>query len=118
MFSLIGFGGAVGGGLPAIYALWNERGWAPPTVRESFSPPRTTVAMLMYPQEGAPRARSVPYGVAGQAVVSYLTDNISGSAAEISSALGLRNSEVSVCLSALSDYGAVVEEDGRYRLRS
>lgn len=118
MFSLIGFGGAVGGGLPAIYALWNERGWVRPTVRESFSPPRTTVALMMRPQDGAPRARNVPYGVAGQSVVTYLTNNISGSAAEISSALGLKNSEVSACLSALSAYGAVVEEGDRYRLKS
>ena len=118
MFSLIGFGGAVGGGLPAIYALWNGRGWERPAVKESFSPPRTTVALLMRPQRGAQRAHDLPYGVAGQAVISYLTDNISGSAAEISSALGLKNSAVGSCLAALSDYGAVVEEGGRYRLKS
>lgn len=118
MFSLIGFGGAVGGGLPAIYALWNERGWVRPSVKESFSPPRTTVALLMRDRQGAPRARSVPYGVAGQAVVTYLTNNISGSAAEISSALGLKNSEVLACLAALASYGAVVGDGDRYRLKS
>lgn len=44
-------------------------------------------------------------------------ENISDSSAEISSALGLKNSEVSACLAALSAHNAVAEEGAGFALK-
>ncbi len=121
MFSMIGFGGAVGGGIPSIYALWKRRGWERPSIRETFSPERTTFILRTRAARRKSRPRRV--GAAAdvfikQAVVSYLTDRVSGSPQEIARALGVAQSDVERTLAELLEAGLVTAGGGGYSLKS
>ena len=41
MFNMIGIGERAGSGIPDIYNVWENEGWAMPIVEESYNPDRT-----------------------------------------------------------------------------
>lgn len=45
MFNMIGIGERVGSGIPDIYQVWENEGWATPVVEESYNPDRTRVIL-------------------------------------------------------------------------
>lgn len=45
MFNMIGFGERAGSGIPDIYQVWENEGWAMPVVEESYNPDRTRLSL-------------------------------------------------------------------------
>lgn len=110
MFHLIGTGGEAGG-LSAIRAVWQARGWQAPEILESFGPDRTVLTL--------PLSRPAASGAADpeacrQRIVEFLTEAAAATAREIAEGLGLPGAQVAAHLSALAAQGALTEEaDGQ-----
>ncbi len=49
MFNMIGIGERAGSGVPDIYSVWENEGWAPPQVVEKFAPDRTILKLSFRP---------------------------------------------------------------------
>ena len=45
MFNFIDIGERAGSGIPNIFRVWKEQGWARPTFSESFEPERVTLSL-------------------------------------------------------------------------
>ncbi len=45
MLNMIGIGERVGRGIPDIYQVWENEGWAAPVVEESYNPDRTRLTL-------------------------------------------------------------------------
>lgn len=45
MFSYLGYGERAGSGLYNINAIWNEKGWKSPEIKERLNPDRTTLVL-------------------------------------------------------------------------
>ena len=45
MFNMIGIGERAGSGIPDIYNVWENEGWATPVVEESYNPDRTLLSL-------------------------------------------------------------------------
>ena len=45
MFNMIGIGERAGSGIPDIYNVWENEGWAKPVVEESYNPDRTRLSL-------------------------------------------------------------------------
>ncbi len=45
MFNLIDIGERAGSGIPNIFRVWREQGWAMPTITEQFEPERTLLTL-------------------------------------------------------------------------
>ncbi len=45
MFNMIGIGERAGSGIPDIYQVWENEGWAAPVVEESYNPDRTRLTL-------------------------------------------------------------------------
>ena len=46
MFNLIGIGERAGSGIPDIYQVWENKGWAKPVVEENYNPDRTILTLM------------------------------------------------------------------------
>ena len=92
MFNLIDIGKRTGSGIPGIFSVWKKQGWAAPVISESFEPDKITLT-LPIGTDGNKRAtaKTVAYK---QAIISYLTENISAKSTEISDLIGLKRTRV------------------------
>lgn len=45
MFNMIGIGERAGSGIPDIYQVWENEGWAAPVVEGSYNPDRTRLSL-------------------------------------------------------------------------
>ena len=45
MFNMIGIGERAGSGIPGIYQIWKNEGWAMPVVEEKYNPDRTCLTL-------------------------------------------------------------------------
>jgi predicted HTH transcriptional regulator len=45
MFNLIGIGERAGSGIPDIYQVWEDEGWAEPKIEERYNPDRTILTL-------------------------------------------------------------------------
>lgn len=45
MFNLIDIGERAGSGIPNIFRVWREEGWAEPKISENFEPARITLSL-------------------------------------------------------------------------
>ncbi len=120
LFHLIDVGGGTGSGIPRIYSVWQNQGWAPPTIEERFDPERITLSLRM---EKAGSTHPV-LGCAAQqaAVVEYLTDHVSAGRTELAGFLGVTEQELQTVLSDMESEGTIARDDTltllRYRLKS
>ncbi len=110
LFSSIGIGKGVGGGLARVFFDWGKRDRKPPTVEERFSPPSVAVTLWNIPNDGI----LCPFGgaVFDRAIVEYLTSVRSATAAALSACFHLSRMETEAILhdaerrGNLSRYGA------------
>jgi predicted HTH transcriptional regulator len=91
LFSLIGAGTGVGGGIPRMFALWRRGGRPTPYFEEGFEPERITLVMPLQPKnpETGEKNATLPKVAAKQMIAEYLTARITASAADIASSIGL-----------------------------
>ena len=119
LFARMGVGQGNGSGLAAIHTLWQRRGWAPPTIRETFDPARVTVRLpLTAAGAGSEPAGKPPYSLQKSAVLSYITAQIRAEEREITAYLSGDAAAAARCLAELLAEDVLMEETpGIYRLK-
>ena len=129
MFNLIDIGERAGSGIPNIFRVWRERGWAAPEITEQLEPERT-VLTLLFSKKGYKKAtiksddKKVTIKSARQKeeIIAYLTDHVSAKSSDIAELLGVKSTRAKKLLSELIAEETVVAEGGNrnrtYRLKS
>ena len=129
MFNLIDVGERAGCGIPNIFSVWKKQSWAAPVINESFEPDRITLSLTLG-KNGDKKAatkngdkKAATKTVAHkQAIISYLTENVSAKSTEISELLGLKPTRVKELLAEMVDEDILVSEGGNrnrtYKLKS
>ncbi len=129
MFNLIDIGERAGSGIPNIFRVWREQGWASPEITEQLKPERTTLTLPLSKnggkktkiKSGDKKAKMEP-AQQKEEIIGYLTDHISAKSAEIAELLSVRNTRAKKLLSELTAEEIVVAEGGNrnrtYKLKS
>ena len=129
MFNLIDVGERAGSGIPNIFSVWKKQGWSAPVINESFEPDRITLS-LMIGKSGDKKAaiksgdkKAAAKTVAHkQAIISYLTENVSAKSTEIAELLGLKPTRAKEILAEMVDEEIIVAEGGNknrvYKLKA
>ena len=119
MFNLIDIGERAGSGIPNIFRVWREQGWAAPTFTEQLEPERTILSLTF---EKIGDKKSVINEKMKETIIAYLTDHAEAKTAEIAAYIGLKLSRTRDYLNELIAEDIVVAEGGNrnrtYRLRS
>ena len=115
MFSLIGMGAGIGGGIPRMFANWRRGARPTPFFCESFDPERTTLTLPLRRtpqcgQDAAGQRRAISSPAVKQLLAEYLTSVISAHTAQISSAVGMPLSRVRYYLGVMRREGIVISE--------
>ena len=118
MFNMIDIGERAGSGIPNIFRVWREQGWAEPVITETFEPDRITLS-LAFEKIGDKKSvikigdkKSVIKIKMKETIVVYLTDHAQAKAAEIAEYIGLKPSRTRDYLSELVAEGIVETEGG------
>ena len=129
MFNLIDVGERAGSGIPNIFSVWKKQGWSAPVINESFEPDRIMLSLTIG-KSGDKKAaiksgdkKAAAKTVAHkQAIISYLTENVSAKSAEIAELLGLKPTRAKEILAEMADEKIIVAEGGNknrvYKLKS
>lgn len=125
LFQLVSLSRGTGGGIPGIFAAWRSQDWPAPRILESVDPDQTTLLLDMAPADPAAELRwddhPAVFQLRREAVIDFLTEQVSAGAAEIADRLGMRPATAEKCLRILMAEGVVVAEgDGSrrsYRLK-
>ena len=125
MFNLINIGERAGSGIPNIYSVWHTQGWQEPTITESFAPERITLTL---PVNKKPLIKNVDKKISSktqsqrEAIIEYLTVNISAPNAALAQLLELKPTRVRELLKGLIEDGVIVSEGDKknriYKLKS
>ncbi len=148
MFNLIDVGERAGSGIPHIFHIWQKQGWPAPVINEQFEPDRITL-ILQIPisdENMSPIAADISGKSAAkisdndksaikisdkspsvtaahrQAIIIYLTENVSGNTAAMASMLGLKPPRTRQLLADMVRDGILTAEGSNknriYRLKS
>lgn len=129
MFGPIDVGARTGSGIPNIFRVWKRQNWPAPVITEHFDPDRITLLLMMRNDSHSMRRGKSADGTAGaktlahkQAIIVYLTENISAACTDIAALLGLKAADAEVLLAQMTEDGLLMAEgdtDHRiYRLKS
>ena len=120
MFYLIDVGERAGSGIPNIFSVWKKQSWAAPVINESFEPDRITLSLRL--GKNVDKKAATKTVAHKQAIISYLTENVSAKSTEISELLGLKPTRVKELLAEMVDEDILVSEGGNrnrtYKLKS
>ena len=129
MFNLIDIGERAGSGIPNIFNVWKKQGWNAPVINETFEPNRITLSLAIgkcgdkkAAIKGGDKKAAIKTIAHKQAIVVYLTENISARSAEIAELLGLKPTRAKEILAEMVDEGIIVAEGGNrnrvYKLKA
>lgn len=129
MFHMIEIGERTGSGIPNIFRVWHEQGWAEPTITQRMNPDRITLSLALSPIRTDKSAiksndknNSAIKPVKRQMIIDYLTDHPIAKSAEIAGYVHLKPSRVRDYLAELIAEDIVVAEGGNrnrtYRLKA
>lgn len=115
MFNFIDIGERAGSGIPNIYRVWKEEGWASPEYTELMNPDRTVLSLPLSPRKNVDKKSSIKVGDkksvikerAKESIIEYLTDNPEGKTSDIAEYIGLRASRTRDYLKELVDEGII-----------
>ena len=108
MFNLIDVGSRTGSGIPNIFSVWKKAGWSAPVISESFDPDRITLSLAVGKKRGKRAAEKS--AAHKQAIISYLTENISANRREIAGLLGLAPARAKEILDEMVEVNLLVAE--------
>ena len=119
LFARMGVGQGTGSGLAGIHVLWRSRGWAQPTIRETFDPTQVTVRLPLTTSGAVSQPTGIlPHSLQRSAVLAYITEHIRAEESEIAAYLNGDQTAASRCLAELLAEGVLTEElPGIYRLK-
>jgi len=121
MFNLISAGESTGSGIPNIFYVWKQQGWAEPSITQALAPDVITVSLpLGRTRSGAAGpvrgGSSAETEAKRQMIVDYLTEHVTASSAQLSQALGLSLRRTRELLRTLREEDVVaVWGGGKYR---
>ena len=117
MFNLIDVGERTGSGIPNIFRVWKEEGWAAPHYKESTEPDRTVLFLPLEKAESGENLRRKSSGrkptireQVKDSIIAYLTDHPEGKTVDIAAYVGLSSSRTRTYLKDLLDEGIIVIE--------
>ncbi len=121
MFNMIGIGERAGSGIPDIYQIWENEGWAAPVVEESYNPDRTRLSLEFAKKQTIKtndKNQTIKTKVYKEKIREFLTQNELASAREIALLIGLSAERTRVILSKMEDIKPVGKNRNRmYRLK-
>ncbi len=119
MFNLVDIGERAGSGIPNIFSVWKKQGWNTPTISESFEPERIILSLEVSKSgdkkvaiKSGDKKAATKTALHKQAIVEYLTENVSAKSSEIAELLGLKSSRVKEILNDMIADGVVMSEGG------
>ena len=116
MFNMIEIGERAGSGIPNIFRVWREQGWAEPTITQSFDPDRTTLSLVFIKTSDKKEAIKKTSSRIGErqknTVIDYLTENVSAKVSDIAGILDVSAPRARAILSKLIDEDIVIAEGG------
>lgn len=125
MFRLLNVGKGSGSGIPDIFRVWRELGWAEPTIVQSSDPARTTLTLRLSPEGGKPTAvgdTEATQAVKRQLIIDYLTEHPGAGLDELAEYVGCKPSVVQDHLAELTlEHIVIAEGESRertYRLKA
>ena len=129
MFNLIDIGERAGSGIPNIFRVWRERGWAAPEITEQLEPERTVLTLLFSKRDDKKAAiksddkkATIKSARQKEEIIAYLTDHVSAKSSDIAELLGVKSTRVKKLLSELIAEETVVAEGGNrnrtYKLKA
>ena len=129
MFNLIDIGERAGSGIPNIFRVWRERGWAAPEITEQLEPERTVLTLLFSKRgdkkatiKSADKKVTIKSARQKEEIIAYLTDHVSAKSSDIAELLGVKSTRAKKLLSELIAEETVVAEGGNrnrtYKLKS
>ena len=128
MFNLIDIGERAGSGIPNIFRVWREQGWAAPEITEQLEPERTILTLTF--EKIGDKKSAIKVGDKKSAIntrmkdtiIVYLTDHAEAKASSIAEYIGLKPSRTRDYLNELIAEGIVVAEGGNrnriYKLKA
>ena len=129
MFNLIDIGERAGSGIPNIFRVWREQGWAAPVISERFDPDRIILSLAFKKSDDKKatiksddKKTTIKTARQKNEIITYLTDHISARSADIAELLGVKRTRAKKLLSELTAEEIVVAEGGNrnrtYQLKS
>ena len=117
MFNMIDVGERAGSGIPNIFRVWHDQGWAEPIFTQSFEPDRTVLSLplakgddkkvtIKKDDKREPKKTNMQKSM----IIEYLTDHADGKVADIAEALGVSTSRVKTLIYALLSEEVIVAE--------
>ena len=117
MFNLIDVGERAGSGIPNIFSVWKKQGWSAPVINESFEPDRITLSLTLGESSDKKQAikssdkkRATKTVAYREAIVAYLTENVSAKCSELSTLIGISDSRTRAVLSKMIEDNILVTE--------
>ncbi len=112
MFNLVDIGERAGSGIPNIFSVWKKQGWNAPNISESFEPDRITLSLEVEKVaiKSGDKKSTMKTTIHKQAIIEYLTDNVSAKSSEIAELLGIGISRTKQILSEMVNDGIIVAE--------
>ena len=121
MFNLVNVGRRTGSGIPGIYAVWKDHGWAQPAIREQFRPDRITIK-LSFRRESPGRLRGSQAAPYREELADYLMEHVTATSAQLAEALNLSLRRTRQLLRAMLEEDVISVHGGgsyrRYQLKS
>ena len=130
MFNMIGIGERAGSGIPDIYNVWENEGWAVPVVEESYNPDRTRLSLEFAKKQAIKtndkkqtiktndKKQTSKTEIHREKIRKYLAFNKLASAKELAIIIELSAERTRVILSKMEDIIPVGENRNRmYKLK-
>ena len=123
MFNLIGIGSNDGFGISNIFSVWKSHELVLPVIEESFNPESITLKLSFVPESKSTKTqisqnRPDIETDRQDAVISYITDNITVTSKEISELLGISHKKSKQLLHRLMAKDFVIIKNGKYTLKA
>ena len=101
-------GERAGSGIPNIFNVWNKQGWDVPAITESFDPERINLSLTL--GKTSDKKQATKTSAHKEAIVVYLTNNVSAKCAEISALIGVSIPRTRAILSEMVEDNIIVAE--------
>lgn len=129
MFNFIDIGERAGSGIPNIFRVWKDQGWAEPVIAESYEPDRITLSLPLSATKIGDKKSAIKIGdkksaisqKVKESIIAFLTDCPEGKTSQIAEYIDLKESRTRDYLKELTEEGTVEAVGGNknrtYRLK-
>ena len=115
MFNFIDIGERAGSGIPNIFRVWKEQGWAEPIITESYEPDRITLMLPLSAAKIGDKKSAIKIGDKKSAIkkrikesiITFLTEYPEGKTSQIAEYIDLKESRTRDYLKELTEEGTV-----------